>query len=437
MSLLVLLLAIVLLIVLIGIFKWGPFLALLVVSIGTGLSLGLSPEQLLAALEKGVGNTLGGLGLLLPLGAMLGALLSDTGAIGQISAGLLRGFGLRRLPLAMATTGLVVGLALFYNAGFILLLPLVFAVTRQTGASLMQTGLPLAAALSVTHGFLPPHPGPATIAKLLDADQGQVLALGFMVALPAIAVAGLWLPYWLRNLTVVPPAHLFPATAATRESPPPPFGLSLLIALLPILLMGSAAVLELGQFALPLQIKAILVLVANPSMALLLAILVGLLVLVPRAQWAEQMAGLAKSVESIAAILVIIAAGGAFKQVLDASGLAQELGLVLARLPLPPLAVGWLMATIIRIALGSATVAATTAAGLVAPLLQDGQTSPELMVLAIGAGSLMCSHVNDTGFWLFKESFGLTLGQTFRSWTVMESLVGIIGLLGVLVLSCW
>jgi Gnt-I system high-affinity gluconate transporter/Gnt-II system L-idonate transporter len=371
--------------------------------------------------------------MILGFGVMLGKLLSETGAVQQISARLIDLFGLKGIQIAMALTGFIIGIALFYNAGFILLLPLVFTVAQQSKIPVMQIGIPVAAALSVTHGFLPPHPGPAAIAVLFKADAGKVLIYGIIVAIPAIVLGGLVLPRFLKTLVAKPSEKLF-NTTWNPERPLPSFFLSLLVALIPILLMAVATISDFwvkDNEVLHRNLKF----VGDPGVALLIAVLAALLLLRRGQTVASLMDRVADSVESVAMILLIIAGGGAFKQVLTDSGIGAQLAALMQNTPLSPLLLGWLIATLIRISLGSATLAGLTAAGIMQPLLATMSFSPELMVLAIGAGSLMCSHVNDTGFWMFKEYFGLTIGQTLRSWTVMESIIGTVGLIMVLILS--
>jgi Gnt-I system high-affinity gluconate transporter/Gnt-II system L-idonate transporter len=433
MFIVLLFLSIALLLFLIMGLKLNAFISLVIVSILVGAGMGMPVDAILKSTQKGMGDTLGALTMILGFGVMLGKLLSETGAVQQISAQLIDLFGLKGIRIAMALTGFIIGIALFYNAGFILLLPLVFTVARQSNLPLMQIGIPVAAALSVTHGFLPPHPGPAAIAVLFKADAGKVLLYGIVVAIPAIILGGLVLPNFLKNIQGNPSERLF-KTTWNPERPLPSFGLSLLVALIPILLMGIATVSEF-QPNISEDVKRTLKFIGDPGVALLIAVLAALVLLRRDQTVADLMGKVAESVESVAMILLIIAGGGAFKQVLTDSGIGAQLAEMMQHTTLSPLLLGWLIATLIRISLGSATLAGLTAAGIMQPLLATMSFSPELMVLAIGAGSLMCSHVNDTGFWMFKEYFGLSIGQTLRSWTVMESIIGTVGLIMVLILS--
>jgi Gnt-I system high-affinity gluconate transporter/Gnt-II system L-idonate transporter len=431
-----LLLSILLLLVLIAGVRLNAFLALLITALFAGLVQGMAPLDLLKTIQNGLGSTLGGLVMVLALGIMLGSILAETGAIQIIASRLLSWLGARNAPVAILTTGFVVGIAMFYNAGFVVLAPLVFAMSANAGQPLVPLTISMAAPLSVAHGFLPPHPGATAVAHVFGADLGKTLLLGLLIALPTIVVAGIFFPQLLRGISANPPALYTPTGSVPTVVPG--FFKSLLVALLPVIIMAAAAIAEINAMVLPWLKFA-----GDPGMAMLLAVLLALLLFGRhRLQPAEGRIPTSKLLEksgvalgAAASLLLIIGAGGAFKQVLVDSGIGQNLATSLAGVSLSPLLLGWGAATVLRIAVGSATVAGMTAAGVVQPLMAGGGVSPELMTLAIGAGSLMCSHVNDTGFWMFKEWFGLSLRDTFRSWTAMETIVGIMGLLGVLVLD--
>lgn len=441
MALLLLIASIACLLALIILLKINAFLALIITAVLTGLASGMPAGEVLKAVQGGIGSTLGGLVLVLALGITLGSILAETGAAQVIAGRLLGIFGVNQANWAVLVTGLVVGVAMFYNAGFVVVAPLVFSIAAASRQSLVPLAISMAAPLSVTHGFLPPHPGATAIALTFQADLGRTLLLGLIVSIPAVLMAGIFLPRFLKNIHADPPEGLFEVKKIAEQCLPG-FVKSLSIALLPVILMAIATVVELNlPAAHPAYAWAKFF--GDPGISLLLAVLAGLALLSKRSGASSKSAGnvqdlLNKSAVSMGAaamLLLILAAGGAYKQVLLDSGLGTALAGRLSGLPVSPLVLGWAIATLLRIAVGSATVAGMTAAGLVLPLVAANDTSPELMTLAIGAGSLMCSHVNDTGFWMFKEWFGLSLGDTFRTWTVMETIIGVMGLAGVLVLN--
>jgi gluconate transporter len=352
---------------------------------------------------------------------------------------------------------------MFYNAGFVVLIPLVFSIAASTGQPLVYLGIAMAAALSVTHGFLPPHPGPMGIVGIFKANVGKTLLLGLIPATFAIIAAGIILPEFMKKIVANSPKGLV-EIRVFEDNEMPSFLKSIIVALSPVLLMAMATI---GELMLPtdsLLIKESNVVLkmfghilfsmpaesflknlkffGDPSVSMLIGVLLAFVFLgnIWNKDFKTRMDKLtSKSSNALSAatmILLIIAAGGAFKQVLTDSGIGQDIASMVKSLGLPPLLLGWFVATIVRIAVGSATLAGLTAAGIVQPLLAaDPSVSSELMAISIGAGSLMCSHVNDTGFWMFKEYFGLSIGDTFRTWTLMETLVGIVGLISVMVMD--
>ena len=435
MLLVVALAGILALFVLIAFVRLNAFIAFLLVGLGVGLAAGQPALAVVASLERGLGGTLGALAVVLGLGAMLGKLVADSGAARRITDGLVAAFGPTRVQWAVMVAGFIVGIPMFYTVGFVVLVPLVFAVAAATRLPLLSVGLPLLAALSVTHGYLPPHPAPTGIAVLFGADIGRTLLLGILVALPAIAVAG---PVLARVLPRVATRALeeFVAEPTGDAQQLPSLAVSLATALLPVGLIGGAA----GVRALAgadTSLGAAAGVIGEPTLALLITVLVAIYTLGLRRgrRMPEVMATLGAGLEGITLVLFVIAGAGAFKEVLVDVGVSDYLGGALGGLGLSPLLLAWVIATVIRVCVGSATVAGLTAAGIVEPLVASSGASPELMVLAIGSGSLMLSHVNDGGFWLFKEYFGVSVRDTLRTWTVMETAVGIMGLLGVLVLD--
>ncbi|RQO79428.1 gluconate permease [Pedobacter sp. KBW01] len=426
MSLFILLLGILLLFVLI-LKKINPMIALLAVAIITGLLLGMPAAKVMSAISNGIGSTLGSMVMVLALGAMMGKLIEDSGSAKKIVFILIKAFGQKNIQWAVLLTGLLVGIPLFYNAGFVVLIPLVFAISSATGLSKLYIGLPMATALSVTHGFLPPHPGPVALAGIFHADIGKTLIYGLILSLPIAVIAGVYLPRLLlkRSTNVVQDGFVI-----NEDDNLPSASKSFITALLPVFLIVAGTLGSSLKMDYPG--KAIFVFLADPTAALLLSVVLTLIL--QKASIAKAMESCTEGVKSIAMIVLIIAAGGAFKQILIDSGMGETVKQLTGGLNLSPLLLAWLITASLRVTLGSATVAALTASGMVLPLIGPG-TPPELMVLSVGAGSLMFSHVNDTGFWMFKEYFNLTLKETFSTWTVMESLVSVLGLVGVLVLN--
>ncbi|MES2149347.1 MAG: gluconate:H+ symporter [Pseudomonadota bacterium] len=416
---------------------WGkvqPLIAFVVTALVAALLLGMPVGKIPGAIEKGIGDLLGSLTVIICLGAVFGKLIADSGAAQRIASYLVGVFGQRRLPLALALTGFAAGIPLYYNVGFVLLIPLVFSLVYQSGRPAVALAIPLVCGLSVAHGFLPPHPSPTALAGQFHADIGRTLLLGIVVAIPTLMLAGPLFGMTLRNIKGNT-ATLFKAELKPESALPGAFN-SFFTALLPVWLLGGFTVLILSPSASP-AVNTLLAFFANPLIIMLVALAAAVTTLgLARGQRLSSiMATAGEALRDVAPILLVIAGAGALKQVLVDTGVSEELGKSLATLPVNPLVLGWLIALILRICLGSATVAGLTAGGIVAPLVAGTGTDASLMVLAVGAGSLMCSHVNDSGFWMFKEYMGLSIKDTFRSWSLMETLVGLFGLLFVMILS--
>ncbi len=426
-----------LLLLLVIVFKLSAFFSLIITSLAVGVAMGMPASDVVSSIEKGMGSTLGSLAMILGFGVMLGRLIADGGGVHRISTSLIKAFGQKNVQWAVVVIGFAVGIPMFYNVGFVILVPFVFAIAAQTRLPLIYVGLPMLAALSVTHGYLPPHPGPTAIATLYHADMGLTLIYGIAVAIPAILLGGVVFSRTLKGIRPNPPAQFM-----NVEMPPdterPGFWISLFTGLLPVLVIAVSSSLLL---VLPAgsQVSGIVSFVGNPVIALLISVFVAVFTMgIARGKTMKAvMDSLEDSVRSIAMILFIIGAAGAFKEVLVDSGVGDHIAAWAGNLSFSPLILVWAIAAIIRVALGSATVAGLMAAGIVLPLIGTTNTSPELMVLATGAGSLMFSHVNDTGFWMFKEYFGLSIRDTILSWSLMESIVSVVGLLGVLVLDIY
>jgi len=435
MPLLIVIAGILLLFILIAKFKLNPFITFIIVSLFVGIAEGMDPVAVVDSIQKGIGNILGFLVIILGLGAMLGKLVADSGAAQRITTKLVEKFGKKNIQWAVVLTGFIVGIPMFYSVGFVILIPLVFTIAAATGLPLLYVGLPMLASLSVTHGYLPPHPAPTAIAEIFQADIGKTLFYGILVAIPAIIVGGPLLSRTMKNIKATPLKEFINPTIL-KEEEMPGTGISIFTALLPVILIGIAAIASL---LLPdgSAILKLLLFIGNPVIAMLISVLVAIytLGLARGKKMKEVMDSVASAITGITMVLLIIAGAGALKQVLIDSGVSEYIGEMLNGSAVSPLILAWLIATIIRVCVGSATVAGLTAAGIVLPLATGANVSPELMVLAIGSGSLMLSHVNDSGFWLFKEYFNLSVKDTLKTWTVMETTVGVMGLIGVLVLD--
>mgnify|MGYP006279166627 CR=1 FL=1 len=388
-----------LLVLMIG-FKVNGFIALVLVAAVVGFAEGMGAQDVLHSIQNGIGGTLGGLAMILGFGAMLGRLISDTGAAQRIATTLINTFGKKRVQWALVITGLVVGLA-----------------------------------LSVTHCFLPPHPGPTAIATIFEANLGTTLLYGLIITIPTVIVAGPLFSKLLARFEKAPPEGLFNPHLFSEEEMPS-FWNSIFAAVIPVILMAIAAVCEI---TLPKTnaVRVFFEFIGNPAVALFIAIIIAIFTLGRRnGRTVEQVMDIVgESIGAIAMIVFIIAGGGAFKQVLVDSGVGQYISQLMTGTSLSPLLMCWTVAAVLRIALGSATVAAITTAGVVLPIINVTHADPALMVLATGAGSVIASHVNDPGFWLFKGYFNLSVGETLRTWTVMETLISVMGLLGVLALN--
>lgn len=412
------------------------FVALILVALFVGLIQGMSVLGVLGSIKAGVGGTLSNLALIMGFGAMLGKLLGDSGGAQRIAMTLVDKFGEKNIQLAVAATGFIVGFALFFEVGIILLMPLVITLALRLRISLLYVGIPMAAAISVTHCFLPPHPGPTAIANIFNADMGKTLIYGVIIAIPSIIISGIFfarIPY-IRRMN--PEIHMGFANREFSESEMPGFGVSVFTALIPVILMALRAVLEMtltkGHPVLPYA-----EFFGDPVVATLIAAIVALYTFgYKRGKTVSEITtSIESSAKLIAMMLLIIGAGGAFKQVLIDSGVKDYIASNMHAFSFSPILLAWIIAVILRLALGSATVTALTTGGIVFPLIQATGVSPELMVLAVGSGSVFFSHVNDPGFWMIKEYFNLSVVETLKSWSVLETIISICGLLGCLAIN--
>ncbi|EZP58916.1 GntP family permease [Exiguobacterium acetylicum] len=436
---------IVALLVLIMGLKLNTFVSLIIVSFGVALLLGMPLDQIVKTIEAGIGGTLGHLALIFGLGAMLGKLIADAGGAQRIAMTLVARFGEKNIQWAVVVASFIIGIALFFEVGLVLLIPIVFAISRQLRVSILYLGIPMVAALSVTHGFLPPHPGPTVIAGEYKANIGEVLLYGFIVAVPTVIIAGPVFTKIAKRL--VPESFTRTGNIASLGEQKefdldetPGFGISVFTAMLPVLLMSVATIFTLLQETLGLgesSVISAIEFIGNASTAMLISLLVAVYTMgiARKIPMQTVMESCTTAIAQIGMMLLIIGGGGAFKQVLIDGGVGTFVAQLFEGSALSPILLAWLIAAILRISLGSATVAALSTAGLVIPLLEQSDVNLALVVLATGAGSLIASHVNDAGFWMFKEYFGLSLKETFATWTVLETIISVCGLGFVLLLS--
>ncbi|WP_413628291.1 gluconate:H+ symporter [Fructilactobacillus vespulae] len=447
MPFVILILGIALLLFLIIKLKLNTFVSLIVVAILVALGLGMNPATIAGSVKTGIGNTLGELAIVFGFGAMIGRLVSDSGGSYRIAKTLIDKFGKKRLQLAIVIASFIIGMSLFFEVGLVLLTPIVFAVALEAEVPFLYLGIPMAAALSATQGFLPPQPAPTAVATALGANVGQVLLFGIIVAIPSVIIAG---PIFTKIIH-----RFFPSVFVVKKSLPafgeikqydlkdtPGFGISAFTSLLPAIFMAINTLYQMvlhggKEIAKPKGFDAVVAMFGNPMIAMTIALLFAI--------WSmgfhrgkdmkDISASIVAAVKSIAMLLLVIGGGGAFKQVLIDGGVGDAVKTMMMHSSISPIILGWLVAVILRVSLGSATVAGMTAAGLVTPLMTSLNVNPVMMALAIGAGSLAASHVNDAGFWMFKEYFDLDIKQTLGIWTVLETVISVVGLVMVLILN--
>jgi GntP family gluconate:H+ symporter len=423
--------AVLALILLIARAKLHPFLALIVVSLAMGAAAGMPLGGVLKAFQDGVGAVLGFVAIVVALGTMLGKMMAESGGATRIATTLIARFGEQRVHWAIMFVAFIVGIPVFFQVGFVLLIPLVFTIARRTGLSLIKIGIPLVAGLSVVHGMVPPHPAAMLAVGAFQADVGLTIAYAILVGLPTAALAGPIFAAWVAPRIALPPDN--PVAAQFEGSAPremPSFGISLFTVLLPVILMLCASAADVA-LAPANRLRMTLDFIGSPIVSLLVALLFSFWSLGYRRGFTrDQILKFANDcLAPTATILLVIGAGGGFNRVLVESGVGKAIADVAVGSHASPLLLAWSVAALIRIATGSATVAMTTAAGIVAPIaMVTPGTSAELLVLATGAGSLVLSHVNDSGFWLIKEFFNMTVPQTLKTWTVAETIIGVAGL---------
>ncbi len=430
--------AVVALIVLIARFKLHPFVVLIAVSLGMGTAAGMPFGSVVKAFQDGVGGVLGFIAIVVGLGTMLGKMMAESGGATRIATTLITMFGEQRVHWAIMFVAFIVGIPVFFQVGFVLLIPLVFTIARRTGLSLVKIGIPLVAGLSVVHGMVPPHPAAMLAVGAYQADVGRTIVYAILVGLPTAALAGPIFASWIAPRIALPAEN--PVAAQFTGGVPrdmPGFGISLFTVLLPVILMVCASTADLALDTTS-ALRAGVDVVGSPIVSLLLALLFSFWSLGYKQHFTrDQILKFANDcLGPTATILLVIGAGGGFNRVLLESGVGKAIADLALGSHASPLLLAWTVAALIRVATGSATVAMTTAAGIVAPIaVATPGTNAELLVLATGAGSLVLSHVNDSGFWLIKEFFNMTVPQTLKTWTVAETIIGVAGLGFTLLLS--
>ena len=419
--------AIVLLVLSISVIRLQPFISFLLVSLGLGLASGLTTGDTIVAIQKGIGGTLGSIIPIIILGAMIGKMVAKSQATTVIADWLVDVLGQKNLPFAFMIIGFIVGLPLFYSVAFLLMAPLVLSTAQRHNLPVVYLGIPMLASLSITQGFLPPHPAPYyLVTHLPGADMGITLGLGIVISIPAMLASGWLFGKTLKNIPASPMSFVEPPTAAKAPS----LNSSLFVLLLPV------GLIAMQSFAKNLH-NPFLEFVGEPIVALLISLGAALYLLGFNRgiSWSEMQGWLLESIKDISPLMLTFGGAGAFKEILQAMKVGDEILKLTQQSTLDPLIIAWMIAGVLRIVTGSSTVAGITTAGLILPILSASGANPNLMALSIGAGSMVLSHVNDAGFWLYKEYFGVTIKDSLRSWTIMETILAVVGLLGVLVLQ--
>ncbi|PMB83062.1 gluconate permease [Limosilactobacillus pontis] len=442
MSILIMLLGVLLLFFLIIKLKLNTFVSLLLVSIFVGLLLGIPWTKVPTVVEQGIGDQVGHLAIIFGLGAMLGQLISDSGAGFQIANTFTARFGRKYIELAVVLTSFIIGLAMFFEVGLVILLPIIYAIAVELDVAFLYLALPMAVALNVAHAFLPPHPSPVAVAGILHAPLGQVLLVGILCAIPVVLIAGpLYNHFLMKVYPQVYRKNVQIAVLGDIHQPHsnkdlPSFGISIITATLPLVLIIIATI---AKYILPAHslFSAIIQFIGNPDLAMVISLIFAVIALGIYRGTAMKKIGqsMENAIKQIAMMLLIIGGAGAFKQVLVTGGVANDISALFLHSSISPLVAAWLIPALLHFCLGSTTVAALTGAGLVAPLTAGTTVDPVLMVLAVGAGSTFDDHVNGAGFWMVKEYFGLSLKEALATWSVLTCVTSVIGLGVVLLVS--
>lgn len=418
--------AVAVLIVLIAWLRMNAFLALLMAGLVIGLGSGMGPAKAMTSFQDGMGATLGGIAGVLGLGTILGGLLAASGGAEVLAKELIRLFGPKRVHWCLMVLALCIGLTTWFAVGLVMLVPILVTLARETKEPFLKLAIPMLAVLSIMHGVMPPHPGPVVALDALGADLGKVLLWGLLAAVPVAAISGPIFARWAVkhvHVETPEPPPVDPVLAAREK---PSLFITSAVLALPILLLLSQTIAELF-FAKDHPVRGLTTVIGNPTLALGISVIFAGIVF--RFSKTEALKIGEKAIAAVGMTLLVVGGGGGFNRVLRDCGAADAIGQMASAAHLPPLVFGWVCAALVRVATGSATVAITAASGLVAPLvIGNPDVNPELVVVGIGCGSLFLSHLNDAGFWIVKETLGMTVGQTLRTWTVTETLVGITGL---------
>lgn len=441
MPLLIVVLGVLLLIFLITKLKLNTFVSLIITSFIVAFALGIPLDKVPTTITEGLGNQLGSLAIVFGMGSMIGKLVSDAGGGHRIAHTLIEKFGRKRIQIAVILASFIIGLALFFEVGLVVLLPIIFIIARELKMPLMSLAIPMAATLNVMHGFIPPHPAPTAISQVFGANIGHVILLGIVVAIPTVIISG---PVYNHFLS-----KLYPRVYKVQTENPrlgkieefdldktPKFGISVLTAMMPVILIGLSTIFEFtvskGSLA-----HDIFGLIGNPDFAMMVSLIFAVYTMGIKQNISMKRIGqtVENAIVQIAGMLFIIGGGGAFKQVLVSGGISDYISQMFATINMSPLLAAWLITALLRVSLGSSTVAALTGAGLVAPMVAASGVSPTLMVLSVGAGSIFGGHVNDAGFWMVKEYFNLSLKETLTAWSPLTCVIGVVGLGAVMTLS--
>lgn len=425
-------------------FKLNAFVALLITSIVVGVMAGMPLQKISESIQEGMGSTLGFVATVVGLGAIFGQMLESSGGARSLANYLLGKFGTNKATWALTLTGFIVGIPIFLDVGFIIIIPIVYALTRDTKRSVLYYAIPLLAGLAVTHTMVPPTPGPTAVGEMLGVDLGWVVLMGLIVGIPTAIIAGPVFGKFIAKKINIPAPHIFQETENEGEKPTglPSFGTIAALIMTPLSLILMSTFIKLGVDKGALNksvITEILIFIGHPFTALIIATLLSILLCLKRNMPGQKILDLSTKALGPAGIIILVTgAGGVLKQILVDSGIGKMLAESLADSSIPLIVLAWVIAALVRITQGSATVAMITSAGIISPLLSSfnlSQPDTAIIVIAIAAGATIMSHVNDSGFWIVSKYLGMNEKQTLQSWTVMETIIAVCGLVFTLILS--